>query len=123
MFPADTKVLVVDDMTTMRKIVSRACKRMGLENITTAKDGALAWSELKDSGNKYGLVISDWNMPNCTGIDLLHRIRSNNDLASTPFVMITAERDKQQIQAAEDTGVDAFLSKPFTQEDFEEKIK
>lgn len=62
-------------------------------------------------------------MPNCTGIDLLHRIRSNEKLSSLPFVMITAEKEREQIQAANDTGVDAFLPKPFSQEDFEHHIK
>lgn len=123
MFPSDTKILVVDDMLTMRKIISRACTRLGLENITQVSDGAVAWDELSKEDCDIGLVISDWNMPNCTGIDLLHRIRKNNKLSSLPFIMVTAEKERDQISAAVETGVDAFLPKPFTQEDFEAKIR
>jgi two-component system chemotaxis response regulator CheY len=121
MFSPETKVLIVDDMLTMRKMISKACAKIGLENVTLAKDGNTAWEML--NATAFDLVISDWNMPNCTGIDLLHRIRSKNELSSLPFVMITAEREREQIQAANDTGVDVFIPKPFTQEDFEQKLK
>lgn len=122
MFANDTKVLIVDDMFTMRKIVSRACSRLGLENVVMANDGAKAWEELNNT-NDFGLIISDWNMPNCTGIDLLHRVRKKNELSSLPFIMITAEKDQEQMNAAINTGVDAFLPKPFSQEDFEKVVR
>lgn len=123
MFPKSTKVLIIDDMMTMRKIVSRACKRVGFENLVEAADGALGWEQINAADPQFGLIISDWNMPNCTGIDLLHRVRKSDKYSNTPFVLLTAEREAEQVNAAIKTGVDSFISKPFTQEVFEEKLK
>jgi len=122
-FPKDTKILIIDDMMTMRKIVGRACKRMGFENLVEAADGAIAWDKISEPNSGFGLIISDWNMPNCTGIDLLHRVRKSEMHVNLPFILLTAERESEQVSAAAKTGVDSFISKPFTQEVFEANLK
>jgi two-component system, chemotaxis family, chemotaxis protein CheY len=121
MFPSTTKILVVDDMLTMRKIVSNVCKNLGFTDIETANDGEMAWEKIK-SGN-YGLVISDCNMPNCTGVDLLKRVRSDQKLSELAFIMVTAEAEAGQIKEAIDAKVDAYVVKPFTPDTLKKKFE
>jgi two-component system chemotaxis response regulator CheY len=112
MFGPKTKVLVVDDMMTMRKLVMRSLKELGLLEFTEAEDGAKAWQLLSSDGG-FDLVISDWNMPNCTGLDLLRRVRSDSRYTKLPFVLVTAEADKAQVVEALTAGVSAYVVKPF----------
>ena len=114
MFNPSTKILVVDDMLTMRKIVSKTCKELGFTDIAEAADGQKAWELLSAPNSAFGLVISDWNMPNCSGIDLLKRVRGNSKLKDTPFVMLTAESEGHQVSEALKAGVDNYVIKPFT---------
>src|SRR6478736_2362286 len=100
MFDVKTRVLVVDDMLTMRKLVSKVCKDIGFTDITEAADGAKAWEAIKSANPPIGLVISDWNMPNCTGLDLLKRVRGDSRLKRLPFILVTAESEKAQIVEA-----------------------
>lgn len=123
MFDPSAHVLVVDDMKTMRKLVIRACTQLGFTNFTEAGDGAEAWGVLSSSDSKIGLVISDWNMPNSTGLDLLKRVRSDQRTVKLPFILLTAESEASQVQAAVAAGVDSYLVKPFTAEAIEAKLK
>lgn len=122
MFNFGIKVLVVDDFPTMRRIVKNLLKQLGFENIDEAEDGVQALNKLK-SGN-YGLVVSDWNMPNMEGIDLLRNIRQEADpLKNIPFLMVTAEAEKEKVIEAIKAGVDNYIVKPFTAEVLKEKLE
>lgn len=114
------KILVVDDFSTMRRIVRNILKQLGYTNIEEAEDGNAALTKLKlDS---YGLVISDWNMPNMTGIELLQNIRSDSALKGVPVLMVTAEAKQENVVAAIQSGVNNYIVKPFTAETLKEKI-
>ncbi len=121
--PMDTsiKVLVVDDFATMRRIVKGVLKQLGFNNIIEAEDGTTAMDVLKKE--KIGLVVSDWNMPKMTGLDLLKAIRADEDLKSTPFIMVTAEGQKENVIEAVKAGVNNYIVKPFTPETFSEKLE
>jgi two-component system, chemotaxis family, chemotaxis protein CheY len=114
------KILVVDDFSTMRRIVKNLLKQIGYENIEEAEDGQQAFSKLKDE--KYQFVVSDWNMPNMTGIELLKSVRSDPDLKDLPFLMITAEAEKEKVVEAIKAGVNNYIIKPFTAEILKEKM-
>jgi len=118
-----TKVLVVDDMMTMRKLVIRSLKEIGFQDISEAADGVQAWQILSTSGSNFGLVVSDWNMPNCTGLDLLKRVRSDSRYKNMPFVLVTAESEKAQVVEAIKTGVSAYVIKPFDTETLKAKLE
>lgn len=114
------KILVVDDFSTMRRIVKNLLRQLGYENIEEAEDGAQAYTKLK-SGN-FGFVVSDWNMPNMDGLDLLKKVRSDPDLKNTPILMVTAEAEKEKVITAIQAGVNNYVVKPFTGEMLKEKI-
>ena len=120
--PMDTsmKVLVVDDFATMRRIVKGVLKQLGFNDIVEAEDGDLAFEELKKE--KFGLIVSDWNMPNMTGLDLLKAVRSDESLKGIPFIMGTAEGQKENVVEAVKAGVSNYIVKPFTPETFGEKL-
>jgi two-component system chemotaxis response regulator CheY len=123
MFQSKTRILVVDDMMTMRKIVSKSCKDLGFTEIVEAADGQLAWDTLQSSDSPFGLVISDWNMPNCTGIDLLKRVRADGRFKKLPFVLLTAESEGHQVAEAVKSGVDNYIVKPFTPDLLKTKLE
>jgi two-component system, chemotaxis family, chemotaxis protein CheY len=123
MFDSTTRVLVVDDMMTMRKIVAKACKDIGFTDIVEAADGQKAWEALQASTPQVGLVISDWNMPNCTGLDLLKRVRSDSRFSKVPFVLLTAESEGHQVAEAVKSGVDSYIVKPFTADLLQKKLE
>jgi two-component system, chemotaxis family, chemotaxis protein CheY len=114
------KILVVDDFATMRKVIRNLLKQVGYENIVEAEDGVLALRVLKSQ--KIDLVISDWNMPNMTGLDLLKAVRADEDLKTTAFLMVTAEALQDNVIAAVKAGVNNYIVKPFTAEVLNEKI-
>jgi two-component system chemotaxis response regulator CheY len=114
------KILVVDDFATMRKVIRNLLKQSGYENVTEAEDGVAAMSVLKST--KIDFVISDWNMPNMTGIELLRAVRSHNELSAMPFLMVTAESLKDSVVEAVKAGVSNYIVKPFTAEVLGEKI-
>lgn len=120
--PIDTsiKVLVVDDFATMRRIVKGVLKQLGFTDIIEAEDGNIALDELRKE--KVGLIVSDWNMPNMTGLDLLKAVRGDSDLKSIPFIMVTAEGQKENVVEAVKSGVSNYIVKPFTPETFGEKL-
>lgn len=123
MFDPKTKVLVVDDMMTMRKLVVKICKELGFTDISEASDGSKAWEAISAASPPFGLVISDWNMPNTTGLDLLKRVRADARFAKLPFIMVTAEAEKHQIMGALQAGVSNYVIKPFTADSLKEKLE
>ncbi len=119
----DIKILVVDDMTAMRKILKTLLAQLGYKNVDEAEDGKQALEILRQNPNKYGLVITDWNMPNMTGIELVQAIRSDEKLKHLPILMVTAEAKKENVLAAIKAGVNNYIVKPFTAETLKEKIE
>jgi two-component system chemotaxis response regulator CheY len=115
------KILVVDDFATMRKVIRNLLKQSGFENVTEAEDGVVALNILKTT--KMDFVISDWNMPNMTGIELLRSVRADAELSKTPFLMVTAESLKENVVEAVKAGVSDYIVKPFTHEVLGEKIE
>ena len=115
------KVLLVDDFATMRKIVRNILGQLGIKNVDEADDGSTALPKLKQ--NKYDIVISDWNMPKMTGLDLVKAVRADENLKSLPFLMVTAEALKDNIVAAAQAGISDYVVKPFTAATLEEKLK
>ena len=117
---AELKFLVVDDFSTMRRIVRGLLKEMGCNNVDEAEDGVDALAKLRGGGFQF--VISDWNMPNMTGIDLLINIRADAALKSLPVLMVTAEAKKENIIAAAQAGASGYVVKPFTSATLDEKL-
>ena len=115
------KILVVDDFATMRKVIRNLLKQGGYENIVEAEDGLLALKTLKSQ--KIDFIISDWNMPNMSGLELLKNVRADEELKSLPFLMVTAEALQENVVAAVKAGVSNYIVKPFTSETLDEKIK
>ncbi len=115
------KVLVVDDFATMRKIVRNILKQIGFENIMEAEDGNAALRLVKSE--PVGLVVTDWNMPNMTGLDLLKAIRQDPQTANLPVLMVTAEGLKENVMDAVKAGVNNYVVKPFTAEVLQEKLE
>lgn len=122
MFALTTRVLIVDDMSTMRKIVKKICTEIGFTDITEAADGNQAWEAITNAPAPIGLIISDWNMPNCTGLELLKRIRADHRYKKTPFLLVTAEAEQAQVMEAIKAGVDQYVVKPFTRDDLVKKL-
>ncbi len=115
------KILVVDDFSTMRRIIRILLKQLGFENIEEAEDGQEAFSKLKDE--KYHFIVCDRNMPNMTGIELLQNVRCDPELKSLPFLMVTAESEKEKVIEAIKSGVNNYIIKPFTAEILKEKME
>lgn len=121
MIDTSIKVLVVDDMSTMRRIVKNVLKQVGFTDIMEAENGQDALTKLKAGG--FGLVVSDWNMPIMQGIELLRAVRADPELKSMPFLMVTAEAQKENIIEAVQAGVSNYVVKPFTAEALQEKLE
>ncbi len=113
-------VLVVDDMASMRRLVKNNLKNYGFTNISEAENGKMALEVL--NSNDINLIISDWNMPEMTGIELLIETRKIEKYAKTPFVMVTAEGQKQNIIDAVQAGVTQYIVKPFTPDQIKQKL-
>lgn len=113
-------ILVVDDFATMRRIVKTCLRQLGFENVTEAEDGKVALEKL--NANDFKLVISDWNMPNMMGIDLLRSVRGTEKLKAMPFLMVTAEAQKENVLEAAKAGVSNYIVKPFTADQLEAKL-
>ncbi|MEE8126190.1 MAG: chemotaxis response regulator CheY [Nitrospirales bacterium] len=122
MIDTSLKVLVVDDMSTMRRIVKNVLKQIGFSDMVEAENGQDALNKLKTDGG-FGLVVSDWNMPVMQGIDFLRAIRADPDLKTLPFLMVTAEAQKENIIEAVQAGVSNYVVKPFTAEALQEKLE
>lgn len=114
------KILVVDDFSTMRRIVRNLLGDLGYTNITEADDGKSAWPLLQ--AGSFDFVITDWNMPGMTGIELLRQIRADARIGKTPVLMVTAEAQREQIIEAAQAGVNGYIIKPFNAATLKEKI-
>jgi two-component system chemotaxis response regulator CheY len=114
------KFLVVDDFSTMRRIVRNLLKELGYSNVDEAEDGAMALTKLKNE--QFDFVISDWNMPVMNGLDMLKSIRADAALAKLPVLMVTAEAKKENIIAAAQAGANGYVVKPFTAATLDEKL-
>jgi len=121
MLNTKVRVLTVDDFPTMRRIVKNLLKQLGFENIDEAENGEDALKKLRSA--EYGLVVSDWNMPVMEGIELLKNVRSDPQLKDIPFLMVTAEAEKEKVIEAIKAGVDNYIIKPFTGEVLKEKLE
>lgn len=120
--PADVsmKILVVDDMSTMRRIIKNILKQLGFANVEEAENGQEALAKMH--ADRFGFVVSDWNMPVMNGIELLKAIRADEALKETPVLMVTAEAQKDNIVEAVQAGVSNYVVKPFTLEVLQEKM-
>lgn len=114
-------ILVVDDFSTMRRIIKNCLKGLGFENVTEADDGKNAWDKIQS--NDFKFIVSDWNMPNMMGIDLLRAIRASKRHSDIPFMMVTAETQKDTAIEAEKEGVSTCIIKPFTAEILQTKME
>lgn len=114
-------VLVVDDYKTMVRIIRNLLKQLGFENVEDAADGTEAFAKMKNQ--KFGLVISDWNMEPMTGYELLKQVRSDSALNKTPFIMVTAESKTENVIAAKKAGVNNYIVKPFNAQTLKGKIE
>ena len=114
-------VLVVDDFATMRRILKNIFRQLGFENVIEADDGTTALEALKK--NKIDLIVSDWNMPKMTGMELLKTVRASDEYKSIPFLMVTAEAQKQNVLDAVQAGVSNYVVKPFTAEQISDKLE
>ncbi len=117
----DLKILVVDDFPTMRRIVKTLMKQNGYTNFTEAEDGEQALRMLH-AEKDYEMVVSDWNMPNMTGLELLKAVRADEKLKHLPFLMVTAEAEKENIIEAVKAGVSNYIVKPFTGQALKDKL-
>lgn len=118
--PAKLKFLVVDDFSTMRRIVRNLLKELGYINADEAEDGAVALQKLKGGG--FDFVVTDWNMPNMDGLQLLQAVRADPALKHLPVLMITAEAKKENIIQAAQAGASGYIVKPFTAATLGEKL-
>lgn len=115
------KILIVDDFSTMRRIVKNLLRDLGFNNTSEADDGATALPMLQNG--KFDFLVTDWNMPGMTGIDLLKAVRADDSLSSLPVLMVTAEAKREQIIEAAQAGVNGYVVKPFTAAVLKEKIE
>ena len=120
MVDKNMKILVVDDFPTMRRIVRNLLKELGFSNVDEAEDGAAGLARLRGGGFEF--VISDWNMPNLDGLEMLKQIRGDAALAHLPVLMVTAESKKENIIAAAQAGASGYVVKPFTAVTLDEKL-
>jgi two-component system chemotaxis response regulator CheY len=119
--PSDIRILVVDDMSTMRRIIRTILNQLGYSNIEEAENGKQALAKLKSE--KFDFVITDWNMPEMDGLTLVKQIRSDPELKHLPVLMVTAEAKKENVLEALKAGVNNYIVKPFTPEVLKEKME
>ncbi len=120
MFDLNIKILVVDDFSTMRRIVKNVLKQLGYTNIEEAEDGADGLTKLK--GKRFDFIITDWNMPNLDGLEMLKDVRADEELKGIPVMMVTAEAEKEKVVLAIKAGVNNYIVKPFTAETLKQKM-
>ncbi|MBX3017755.1 MAG: response regulator [Bdellovibrionaceae bacterium] len=126
MFPPTTKVLVVDDMPTIRDLVKNQLKALGFKNIVEASDGEAGLNLVMNAasvGLPIELIVSDWNMPKMTGLEFLRQVRASESLGKTPFILLTSESERDQVTEAILAGVSQYIVKPFAAKSFEEKLR
>lgn len=122
----DSRILVVDDFEMLLITMKKALGNLGYSNVDQAEDGAQAWNmieQAKTEGKPYSLIFSDWTMPEMTGIELFRKVKGDDALGKTPFVMVTAESEKKNVMSALSEGVTEYIIKPCTVESLEKKIE
>ncbi|MCR5812890.1 MAG: chemotaxis response regulator CheY [Desulfovibrio sp.] len=119
-FNPNMRVLIVDDFSTMRRIVRNILRQIGLSNVVEADDGTTAWEIL--NREKIDFIVSDWNMPKMPGIDLLRKVRASEQFGNLPFLMVTAEAQQENIIEAVQAKVSNYIVKPFTADTLKQKI-
>lgn len=119
-YDPNIRVLVVDDFSTMRRIIKNILRQLGFNNVVEADDGTTAWNVLNK--DKIEFIISDWNMPQMTGIELLRKVRASEEFGDLPFLMVTAEAQQENIIEAVQAKVSNYIVKPFTAEILKQKI-
>jgi len=117
----DMKILIVDDFSTMRRIIKNLLRDLGFNNTSEADDGQTAWPQLQ-SGN-FDFLVTDWNMPGMDGLTLLKKVRADEKLSAMPILLVTAEAKREQIVEAAQAGVNGYVVKPFTAITLKEKIE
>jgi two-component system chemotaxis response regulator CheY len=120
MVDSNTRFLVVDDFSTMRRIVRNLLKELGFSNVEEAEDGVVALTKLR--AGQFDFVVADWNMPNMDGLTMLQHIRADDSLKHLPVLMVTAEAKKENIIAAAQAGANGYVVKPFTAAVLDEKL-
>ncbi len=115
------KILVVDDFSTMRKIIKNLLRKLGYQEVHEAENGEVALEMLKS--DNFNFILADWNMPKMNGLDLLKAIREDEKYKDIPFVMVTSEANKDNILKAVEAGADDYIVKPFNANDLKEKLK
>ncbi len=119
-YDKNMRILVVDDFSTMRKIIKNILRQLELTNVVEADDGTTAWEVL--NRDNIDFIVSDWNMPKMSGIELLRKVRASEEYAATPFLMVTAEAQQENIIEAVQAKVSNYIVKPFTPETLSQKI-
>ena len=119
-YDKNMRILVVDDFATMRRIVKNILRQLGLNNVVEADDGTTAWEVLNKDNIDF--IISDWNMPQMSGIELLRKVRASEEYADIPFLMVTAEAQQENIIEAVQAKVSNYIVKPFTPDTLGQKI-
>jgi two-component system, chemotaxis family, chemotaxis protein CheY len=125
MFSPNTKFLVVDDFATMRKVVKKVLTELGYSDIQEAEDGKAALALIQQAasnGSPFQCIVSDWNMPNMTGLELLKTCKADPKFKDVPFMLVTAESEKEQIIEAAKSGVSEYVVKPFNAATLKEKL-
>jgi two-component system chemotaxis response regulator CheY len=115
------KILVIDDFQTMRRIVINLLRQLGFSNTYEAADGVQAWEKIEKEGD-FDLIVSDWNMPNMTGLELLEKVRADERFKDVPFVMVTAEGKRENVIMAVEKGVSNYVVKPFNAATLKQKL-
>lgn len=121
MFVSQTKILIVDDMLTIRKIAKKMLVEINYKNVHEASDGLEAWNMITNEGG-FELIIADWNMPKMNGLELLYKMKTDDILKHIPYVLLTAEADIEQVKEAIRSGVDNYILKPFSAESLKAKM-
>ena len=119
-YDTNMHLLVVDDFSTMRRIIKNILRQLGFNNIEEADDGTTAWEVINKGGIDF--VISDWNMPQMTGIELLRKVRASEEFGDLPFLMVTAEAQQENVIEAVQAKVSNYIVKPFTADTMGQKI-
>lgn len=119
-YDPNMRVLVVDDFSTMRRIIKNILRQLGFNNVVEADDGTTAWEVINKE--KIDFIVSDWNMPQMTGIELLRKVRASEEYGELPFLMVTAEAQQENIIEAVQAKVSNYIVKPFTAETMKQKI-
>lgn len=117
------KIMVVDDSSTMRRIIKNTLNRLGYKDLLEAADGAEAWEIMKQHKDDIGVLITDWNMPNMNGLELVKKVRSQPEFEDIPIIMVTTEGGKAEVITALKAGVNNYIVKPFTPQVLKEKLE